>query len=78
MAPGLLVTDGVQLSQRGKSILAHDLAGLTERGFKLGSKGEGDITRLTRDEPRRGMPVLGVRSIAQLKCICTNARSMGK
>ena len=58
------MTGGVQLSQRAKSILAHEL-----EGFKLGSKGEGDITRLTRDEPRRGMPVLGVRSIAQLKCI---------
>jgi len=28
-APGLLVTDRVQLSQRGKRILAHELAGLT-------------------------------------------------
>jgi len=40
-------------------------------------KGEGDITRLTRDEPRRGMPGLGVRSIAQLKCIYTYACGMG-
>jgi len=30
-ALGLLVTDGVQLSQRGKRILAHELAGLIER-----------------------------------------------
>jgi len=45
-----------------------------QEGFKLGSKGERDITWLTRDEPRRGMPVLGVRSTAQLY---TNARSMG-
>jgi len=48
-----------------------------QEGFKLGSKGEGDITRLTRDEPRHGLPGLGVRSIAQLKCIYTTARSMG-
>jgi len=40
-------------------------------------KGEGDITRLTRDEPRRGMAGFRVRSTAQLKCIYTNARSMG-
>jgi len=40
-------------------------------------KGEGNITRLTRDELRRGMPGLGVRSIAQLKYLYTNARSMG-
>jgi len=45
--------------------------------FTLGSKGEGDITRLTRDEPRRGMLGLGVRSTAQLKCNYTNAHSVG-
>jgi len=32
-APGLLVTDGVQLSQRGKRILAHELVGLIERAL---------------------------------------------
>jgi len=32
-APGLLATHGVQLSQRGKRILAHKLAGLTERAL---------------------------------------------
>jgi len=37
---------------------------------------EGDTTQLTRDEPRHGMPGLGVRLTAQLKCIYTNARSM--
>ncbi|KAK4828567.1 hypothetical protein QYF61_027657 [Mycteria americana] len=42
-----------------------------------GSKGEGDVTRLTREEPKGGMPMLGVKSIAQLKCIYTNACSMG-
>ena len=45
--------------------------------MKLDAKGEGDKTRLARDEPRGGMPVLEKRSIAQLKCIYTNARSMG-
>ena len=30
-APGLLVRDGVRLSQRGKRILAHELVGLIER-----------------------------------------------
>jgi len=33
MAPGLLVTDGVQLSQRGKRILVHELAGLIKRAL---------------------------------------------
>lgn len=33
----------------------------------LGLKGEGNTTRLTRDEPRSCMPLLGVESIAQLK-----------
>jgi len=33
-ALGLLATDGVQLSQRGKRILAHELAGLIERALK--------------------------------------------
>ena len=32
-APGLLVTDGVQLSHRGKRIMAHELAGLIERAL---------------------------------------------
>jgi len=32
-APGLLVTGGVQLSQRGKRILGHELAGLIERAL---------------------------------------------
>ena len=32
-ALGLLVTDGVQLSQRGKRILAHELAELIKRAL---------------------------------------------
>ena len=32
-APGLLVTGGTQLSQRGKRILGHELAGLIERAL---------------------------------------------
>jgi len=31
--PGLLATSGVQLSQRGKRILGHELAGLIERAL---------------------------------------------
>jgi len=42
-----------------------------------GSKGEGDIAQLTRDEPRLGVSRPGVRLTAQLKCVYTNARSMG-
>jgi len=33
-APGLLATDRLQLSQRGKRILGHELAGLIERALK--------------------------------------------
>jgi len=33
-ASGLLETDGVQLSQRGKRILGHELAGLIERALR--------------------------------------------
>jgi len=40
-------------------------------------KGEGVITWLTRDEPRHGMLGLAVRWTAQLRCIYTNARSIG-
>jgi len=36
-----------------------------------------DIAQLTRDEPRLGVPGSGVRLTAQLKCVYTNARSMG-
>jgi len=32
-APGLLATGGTQLSQRGKIILDHELAGLIERAL---------------------------------------------
>ncbi|KFW72624.1 hypothetical protein AS28_04863, partial [Pygoscelis adeliae] len=32
-APGLLATDGVQLSRRGKRVIAHELAGLIERAL---------------------------------------------
>jgi len=32
-APGLLATGGLQLSQRGKRILGHELAGLIERAL---------------------------------------------
>ena len=31
----------------------------------------------TRDEPRLGVPGSGMRLAAQLKCVYTNARSMG-
>ena len=33
--------------------------------------------RLDRGEPGGGVPGLGVRAMAQLKCICTSAHSMG-
>jgi len=33
MAPGLLARDGVQLSQKGKRILAYELVGLIERAL---------------------------------------------
>jgi len=33
VAPGLLETEGVQLSQRGNRILIHELAGLIERAL---------------------------------------------
>ena len=44
---------------------------------KLALKGEGGIVRPTREEPRGGMPGLGVKLIAQLKCIYASACSMG-
>ena len=39
--------------------------------------GQGDKTRLTRDEPRGAVLELGVRQMTQLKCIFTSVRSMG-
>lgn len=39
-------------------------------------KREGGKTRLSRDEPSGGMPDLWVKTIAQLKCIDTNACGM--
>ena len=40
-------------------------------------KGEGDINRPASKEPRGGMATLGAKSTAQLKCMYSNARSMG-
>ena len=40
-------------------------------------RGEGDKTRPATDEPGRAIMGLGVRREAQLKCVYTNARSMG-
>ena len=40
-------------------------------------KGEGDKTKPARDEPGSSVMGIGVRRGAQLKCIYTNARSMG-
>jgi len=45
--------------------------------FKLTTTGEGDKTGFTRDEPRGMMLELGVRQMTRLKCVYTNARSMG-
>ncbi|KAJ7423110.1 hypothetical protein BTVI_11074 [Pitangus sulphuratus] len=42
-----------------------------------GLKGEGIETRLSRDEPKGGKPDLEVKSAAQLKCVYTNAHSVG-
>jgi len=47
------------------------------KSFKLATVGEGDKTELTRDEARGAMLELGVRQMTQLKCIYTNACSMG-
>jgi len=46
-------------------------------GFKLDMKGEGSKTRPVRDEPRGTMMGLGMMHEAQLKCMYTNACSMG-
>jgi len=48
-----------------------------QKSFKLAMMGEGDKTDLTRDEPRGAMLELGVRRMTQVKCIYTNACSMG-
>jgi len=40
-ASGLLVTGGVQLSQRGKRILAHELVGFIERALNWVRRGKG-------------------------------------
>lgn len=40
-------------------------------------RGEGHKTRPARDEPGGVIIGLGVRREAQLKCVYTNARSMG-
>ena len=45
--------------------------------FKLDTKGEGGKTRPARDEPGGAIIGLGVRREAQLKCVHTNAHSMG-
>jgi len=41
MAQGLLATDGVQLPQKGKRVLAHELAGLIKRALNWVRRGKG-------------------------------------
>ena len=52
-------------------------SGAYRKSFKLALMGEGDRIGFTRDEPRGTMLELGVRRMTRLKCICTNACSMG-
>ena len=40
-------------------------------------KGEGIETGLSKDQPKDGKPELRGKSAAHLKCMYTNARSMG-
>ncbi|RMC10100.1 hypothetical protein DUI87_12898 [Hirundo rustica rustica] len=42
-----------------------------------GLKGEGDAAGLSVSRPKGGKPELGVKSVAQLKCVYTNAHSIG-
>lgn len=41
LAPGVLESDGLHLSSKGRRIVAHELAGLIERAVNLVQKGEG-------------------------------------
>lgn len=73
-AHGLLESDGLHLSVKDKSPL---IGGTYLEGFKLGSEGEGDATRLSRNKPMGGKPESEVKSATQLKCMYTNTFSMG-
>ncbi|KAJ7408186.1 hypothetical protein BTVI_60679 [Pitangus sulphuratus] len=75
--PGRRTDEAGLCTSKGKRILAYKFSGLIKEGFKLGLKGEGIETRLSRDEPKGGKPELRVKSAAQLECMFTNARSMG-
>lgn len=68
-APGLLESDGLHLSNKGKRILACELT--DGESFKPGLKREGNKTRLFRDKPKGGKCESKVKS-AQLKCMHTN------
>ena len=47
------------------------------KSLKLAMMEDGDKTGLTRDEPRETMLELRVRLMTQLKCVYTNACSIG-
>ncbi|GAB0204069.1 mitochondrial enolase superfamily member 1 [Grus japonensis] len=57
MAPGLMNSDGIHLSQRGKRVFAQELVGFIE-SFKLALKEEADNIRLPYDELWDDMPRL--------------------
>lgn len=61
---------------RGRDELLHSSAGM-KVALKLSLKGEGNEMRLATDEPVDIKPELGAKLIAQLKCIYSNAGSMG-
>jgi len=56
-ALGLLVTDAVQLSQRGKRILAHELEGFIERARFEGGRGYNLVERVPWDRVLKGKGV---------------------
>lgn len=60
----------------GEKYSSPGVDGVHWEGFKLGFKEERDKTRLTTDELRDSMPVLGMRSEAKLKSIYNNAHNM--
>ncbi|KAJ7413330.1 hypothetical protein WISP_91339 [Willisornis vidua] len=73
--PVLSGTDEELNNERNRK--AHLINRANQRGFKLDLKGEGIETGLFKDQPKDGKPELRVQSAAHLKCMYTNACSMG-
>ncbi|RMC00455.1 hypothetical protein DUI87_23065 [Hirundo rustica rustica] len=66
-----------QIEKRGVKAIRREFRALGQEVDRTGLKGEGDASGLCGSRPKDDKTVLREKSVAQLRCMYTNARSMG-